>query len=52
MQKFIIIALILVSGVVSAQTNFEKGMQKAFQLWQDNKVDEAENMFERISNVI
>lgn len=50
MQRFIIITLLLVSGVFSAQTNFEKGMQKAFQLWQDNKVDEAENMFERISN--
>ncbi|WP_298894514.1 hypothetical protein [uncultured Psychroserpens sp.] len=50
MQKLIIIALILVSGITSAQTNFEKGMEKAFKLWQDNKTDEAENMFERISN--
>jgi len=50
MQKLIIIALILVSGIMSAQTNYEKGMQKAFKLWQENKTDEAENMFERISN--
>lgn len=50
MQKLIIIALILVSGITLAQTNYEKGMQKAFQLWQENKTDEAENMFERISN--
>lgn len=50
MKKLIIIAIILVSGFTSAQTNFEKGMQKAFELWQDNKTDEAENMFERISN--
>nr|WP_321223047.1 hypothetical protein [uncultured Psychroserpens sp.] len=50
MRKIILIAIILVSGVTSAQTNYEKGMQKAFALWQDNKTDEAENMFERISN--
>ena len=50
MQKLIIIALVLVSGIVTAQTNFEKGMQKALELWQDNKMDEAENLFERISN--
>lgn len=50
MKKVIIITLLLVSGITYAQSNFEKGMQKAFELWQDNKVDEAENMFERISN--
>jgi tetratricopeptide (TPR) repeat protein len=50
MQKLIIIAVILVSGITSAQTNYEKGMQKAFKLWQENNTDEAENMFERISN--
>nr|WP_321246582.1 hypothetical protein [uncultured Psychroserpens sp.] len=50
MKKLIIIAIILVSGFTSAQTNYEKGMEKAFVLWQDNKMDEAENMFERISN--
>ena len=50
MGKLIIIAIILVSGITSAQTNYEKGMQKAFKLWQDNNTDEAENMFERISN--
>jgi len=50
MKKLIIIVIVLFSGVITAQSNFEKGMQKAFQLWQDNKTDEAENMFERISN--
>ena len=49
MQKLILIAIILVSGFTSAQTNFEKGMLRAFALWQDNKMDDAENMFERIS---
>lgn len=50
MQKLIIIAVLLVTGLSTSQSNYEKGMQKAFQLWQDNKTDEAENMFERISN--
>lgn len=49
MKHFIIIALLLVSGVASAQTNFEKGMKKAFALWEENKMDEAVNMFERIA---
>jgi len=35
---------------MGAQTNFEKGMQKAFQLWGENQWDEAENLFERIAN--
>ncbi|WP_323788060.1 hypothetical protein [Psychroserpens sp.] len=50
MKKLLIIALVLVSGITTAQTNFEKGMQKAFSLWQEGNTDEAENMFERISN--
>ena len=50
MKNLIIIVVILVSGVISAQTNFEKGMQKAFSFWQEGNTDEAENMFERISN--
>ncbi|WP_040278153.1 tetratricopeptide repeat protein [Psychroserpens damuponensis] len=50
MKKLILITLIMVSGFTSAQTNYEKGMKKAFALWQDNKTDDAENMFERISN--
>ena len=33
-----------------AQTNYEKGMSKAFELWGNNQWDEAENMFERIAN--
>ena len=50
MKNLITIALILVSGLAIAQTNFDKGMQKAFSLWQEGNTDEAENMFERISN--
>lgn len=49
MKNIIIIALLVVSGITSAQTNFEKGMLKAFELWRANTPDEAENMFERIA---
>ena len=50
MKNLILIAFVLVSGMIPAQTNFEKGMQKAFSLWQEGNTEEAENMFERISN--
>ena len=49
MKHFIIIATLLVSVVATAQTNYEKGMLKAFELWGDNKPTEAANMFERIA---
>ena len=49
MQKLIIILVLLVSGVVTSQTNYEKGMQKAFELWGSNPM-EASNLFERIAN--
>ena len=49
MKNIIIIALLIISGITQAQTNFEKGMSKAFELWQDGKTDEAQNMFERIA---
>ena len=49
MKKGIIIATLLVSGFVIGQTNYEKGMQKAFELWGNNKPTEAANLFERIA---
>ncbi|REE24838.1 hypothetical protein DFQ09_103144 [Winogradskyella pacifica] len=49
MKTIILTALLIISGFTQAQTNFEKGMTKAFELWQANKTDEAENMFERIA---
>lgn len=49
MKHLIIIATLLVSGFLIAQTNYEKGMQKAFELWGANKPTEASNMFERIA---
>ncbi|EDP71858.1 hypothetical protein FBALC1_12192 [Flavobacteriales bacterium ALC-1] len=53
MSTLVRIVVILIishfSALLEAQTNFEKGMTKAFELWQADKTDEAENMFERIA---
>ena len=48
MKQLIIIVTVLVSGLIQSQTNYEKGMQKAFELWQSNPA-EASNLFERIA---
>ena len=37
-----------VTALVTSQTNYEKGMQKAFELWSTNPI-EASNLFERIA---
>ncbi len=50
MKKLIIIATFLVSVVTTAQTNYDEGMQKAFELWGSNNPIEASNLFERIAN--
>lgn len=50
MKKTVVIALFLVSSIGLAQGSFEKGMQKAFQLWGEGKTTEASNLFERIAN--
>ncbi|RIA10234.1 hypothetical protein OE09_2089 [Flavobacteriaceae bacterium MAR_2010_72] len=50
MKHLILIAVLLVTTLTQAQSNFEKGMQKAFQLWGSNQMEDAENVFERISN--
>lgn len=47
-KVFTILALVVVS-VVSAQTQYQKGMTKAFELWQNNKLTEASALFERIA---
>ena len=48
MQKLAIILALFIAQVISAQGNYEKGMQKAFQLWGENPT-EASNLFERIA---
>ncbi|TVZ57061.1 hypothetical protein OD91_2367 [Lutibacter sp. Hel_I_33_5] len=51
MKKIItLIALIFTLGI-SAQSNYQKGMQKAFSLWETGKMQEASQLFERISKV-
>lgn len=50
MKQLLIIALLVLSNAINAQTSFEKGMKKAFDLWEANKLEEAENLFERIAN--
>ena len=48
MQKLAIILALFIAQLVSAQSNYEKGMQKAFELWGENPT-EASNLFERIA---
>ena len=50
MQRSVIILLAFVTSLISAQSSYEKGMQKAFELWGGNNPVEASNMFERIAN--
>ncbi|WP_353779405.1 hypothetical protein [Winogradskyella sp. 3972H.M.0a.05] len=49
MKHLIILAFMISSAICGAQGNFEKGMQKAFELWENDKWGEAENLFERIA---
>lgn len=51
MKNLLLIAIIFILGGIEAQTNFEKGMQKAFDTWTAGDLDEAEHIFERISKV-
>lgn len=49
MKKLCVIAILLVTAVTTAQTNYQQGMQKAFELWGQNNPIEASNLFERIA---
>ncbi len=44
------ILMYLVSIITFSQTKFEENMQQAFQYMEENKLDEATNLFERIGN--
>lgn len=50
MKNLITIAIALATTIVTAQDQYTKGMQKAFQLWGEGKSTDASNMFERIAN--
>ncbi len=50
MKKVLLqLSIFVFTITLSAQTNYDKGMQKAFQLWGQNKTQEASQLFERIS---
>ena len=49
MTKIIIAIVFFITSLVSAQGQFEQGMGKAFQLWDEGKNTEASAMFERIA---
>lgn len=49
MRKISTLLLVFIAITVSAQNQYEKGMTKAFKLWQENKLTEASALFERIS---
>ena len=48
MKNLIIILVLSVTELITAQTNYDQGMQKAFQLWGSDPA-EASNLFERIA---
>lgn len=50
MKKMTLILALCIGTVVSAQNQYAEGMQKAFQLWGENKATDASNLFERIAN--
>jgi len=49
MKKLLIITIVLISFSGISQTQYQKGMQKALDLWGENKPNEAINLFERIA---
>lgn len=51
MTKLITIIAMFVASIVSAQTQFDQGMQKALQTWKDGNSKEALVQFEKIASV-
>lgn len=49
MKKLLVIAIAFLSFSGISQTQYQKGMQKALDLWAENKPNEAVNLFERIA---
>lgn len=49
MTKIITVITLFICSLLSAQTQFEQGMTKAFGLWKEGKNTEASAMFERIA---
>jgi hypothetical protein len=49
MIRAITLFIFFMCNVISAQSQFETGMEKAFTLWNENKPTEASALFERIA---
>jgi hypothetical protein len=49
MTKFITAITLFICSFLTAQTQFEQGMGKAFSLWKEGKNTEASDLFERIA---
>lgn len=49
MKKSILIIALLFVGIISAQSKYQTGMQKAFSHWEKGEMVKASQMFERIS---
>jgi hypothetical protein len=49
MIRAITLFIFFMCNIISAQSQFETGMQKAFTLWNENKSAEASALFERIA---
>jgi hypothetical protein len=50
MKKGTLLLALIFAANITAQTQYEKGMSKAFELWGTQKNKEATQLFERISN--
>lgn len=52
MKKLLVLFVLSIFSLnIQAQTPYEKGMQSAFDLWDQEKLVEASNLFERIAGV-
>lgn len=49
MKNVLFIIAIFIATGIAAQSKYQKGMQKAFELWNKGKMTEASQLFERIS---
>ena len=49
MKTLATILIAFFTSISFAQSNYEQGMQKAFDLWKADNLDEAANLFERIA---
>ncbi len=50
MDKLIIILMLMVSGIVRGQSNFEESMNRGMELWGQDKTEEASALFQRIAS--